>query len=63
MAAIYDGEGYELAAGLQGCDVCSEAFDAAQSYARERMEPVWLSDDDGEWVVYPDGSCEEADLD
>lgn len=54
MAEIYDYEtGNEIAAGLQGCNVCDEAIQAAQRIADERGEDVHLVDDDGEWIVHP----------
>lgn len=54
MAAIYDYEtGDEITVGLQGCDVCDEAIQAAQRIADDRGEDVHLVDDDGEWIVHP----------
>ena len=59
MAEIYDYEtGDELTAGLQGSSVCDEAIQAARWLAADRGEPVELHDDDGEWLVHPDGDCE-----
>lgn len=65
MATIYDYEsGDQLSAGLQGCDVCDEAIQAAQSWADERGAAVELWDDDGRWKVHPrvDGQREPADF-
>ena len=60
MATIYDYvEGYTLADGLQGSDVCDEAILAAKRRADDRGSAVVLADDDGYWIVYPargDGS-------
>ncbi len=62
MAAIYDYEnGNEICNGLQGSDACDEAIDAARGIACDRGEDVYLCDDDGEWVVHPDGSREAGD--
>lgn len=59
MATIYHYEtGNEITAGLQGCTVCDEAIQAARRIAEDRDEPVELHDDDGEWLVHPDGECE-----
>lgn len=60
MASIYSVDGNEISLGLQGSDVCDEAWQAAVAIAEERGEPVWLDDDDGEWIIYPDGSREPA---
>lgn len=66
MAAIYDYEtGDEITVGLQGCNVCDEAIQAAQRIADDRGEPVELIDDDGRWLVHPedsDGNREDADF-
>lgn len=59
MASIYTMDGDTLTEGLQGCDTCDEAILAARQTADQRGESVHLSDDDGEWIVYParaDGS-------
>ena len=56
MAAIYTMDGNTLTAGLQGCTVSDEAIDTARRMAAERGEDVLLSDDDGDWIVHPDGS-------
>lgn len=64
MAAIYDyATGTELTAGLQGCDVCDEAIQAAERTADDLGRPVHLVDDDGEWLVHPisEGRREPAD--
>lgn len=63
MAAIYDTNGEEICDGLQGSEVCDEAIKAAREIAAARNEPVVLYDDDGEWVVHPDGHCDEVDSD
>jgi len=57
MAAIYDyATGYAITEGLQGCETCDEAIDMAIEIAAERGVPVVLEDDDGNWLVKPDGS-------
>jgi hypothetical protein len=53
MAAIYTLEGNELSAGLQGCNVCDEAIQAAKRFAQQLGTDVHLVDDDGEWIVHP----------
>lgn len=54
MAAIYTVEsGAELCAGLQGCNTCDEAIQAAWRYADRLGADVLLVDDDGEWIVHP----------
>lgn len=59
MAEIYDAEtGDLLTAGLQGCSVCDEALIAATNLARDLNRDVHLSDDDGEWIVHPDGKID-----
>lgn len=61
MATIYDPETGDLITdGLQGCETCDEALNTALSIAKRRGEPVELHDDDGEWIVEPDGSCERT---
>jgi len=55
MAAIYDMDGTELTAGLQGCNVCDEAIQAAQRTADRLGRDVELVDDDGSWIVHPAG--------
>lgn len=58
MAAIYDYEtGGTLTEGLQGSQVCDEAVQIARRMAASRGVPVLLVDDDGDWVVMPDGEC------
>lgn len=60
-AAIYDAEtGDTITEGLQGCHVCDEAIQTARRIAAERDEPVHLTDDDGEWLVKPDGSRDKV---
>lgn len=59
MASIYDyWDGTLITGGLQGSNVCDEAIDTAKYLADHRDEPVHLEDDDGEWIVHPDGSVE-----
>lgn len=60
MANIYNMNGEYISEGLQGCNVCDEAIQAAKWIAEERDEEVMLEDDDGNWIVSPDGSVEEA---
>lgn len=64
MAAIYEiNDGMPLSEGLQGCNTCDQAIQAAQRAADARGEDVHLVDDDGDWIVHPmiDGSREPAD--
>ena len=64
MAEIYDAiTGQQITAGLQGCDVCDEALQAAGRIADERGRDVHLDDDDGQWIVHPqvNGRREPAD--
>lgn len=57
MAAIYDTKDGDLITdGLQGSDRCDEALIATRKIAAERGEDVHLDDDDGEWIVSPDGT-------
>ena len=54
MASIYNAEtGTALSEGLQGCDTCDEARQAAEQHLREQEYPegVELVDDDGTWLV------------
>lgn len=61
MAAIYNMlDGTAITQGLQGCSVCDEAIQAARRIAADRGEDVHLVDDDGEWIVHPDGTADEA---
>lgn len=60
MANIYSMNAEYLTEGMQGCTVCDEAIQAAKMIANERDEDVMLEDDDGNWIVHPDGSREEA---
>lgn len=56
MASIYDPiDGTVLVEGLQGSDVCDQAWQAARTMAAERGSDVELEDDDGNWLVHPDG--------
>lgn len=64
MAKIYDVvTGDAITVGLQGCEVCDEAMQAAHRIADECGGDVLLVDDDGEWIVHPmiDGQREPAD--
>lgn len=63
MAAIYDmTTGDTITEGLQGCEACDEAIRAARRVAARRGAAVLLSDDDGDWIVSPDGSCEPSEV-
>lgn len=57
MATIYDMDGEVIAAGLQGAFRSDEAIQAAHNLAGNA--PVILEDDDGDWMVHPDGDVEE----
>lgn len=60
-AAITDHEtGDYITQGLQGSDVSDQAWRCAVEIAAERSEPVVLHDDDGDWLVHPDGTREVA---
>lgn len=62
MASILDYQtGEYITQGLQGCKTCDEAIQMARRMAAERQKPVVLDDDDGQWVIQPDGSAEESD--
>lgn len=64
MAAIYDmDDGSTITEGLQGSNVCDEAMQAARRIAARREETVLLVDDDGHWLVRPDGSFEALVVD
>jgi len=57
MATIYDlNNGYVVADGLQGSDVCDEAARVAIDAARDLKRTVVLEDDDGDWLIGPRGS-------
>lgn len=63
MAAIYDmTTGNTIVEGLQGCNACDEAIQAAAVIADDLGRDVLLADDDGEWIVHPaiDGTREAA---
>lgn len=61
MAEVFDYEtGAPMTAGLQGCKVCDEALIAARNIAKDHGKPVLLVDDDGEWIVQPNGDCAAA---
>ena len=54
MAAIYDArDGIAISEGLQGCDTCDEAMQAAETIIRKGKYPdgLELVDDDGIWRV------------
>jgi hypothetical protein len=53
MASIYTTDGNELTVGLQGCNLCDEAIQAAQRFADDLDTDVELHDDDGRWLVHP----------
>ena len=59
MATIYNLDYEHISEGLQGSSICDEAIDAARAIAFERNEEVVLEDDDGCWIVRPDGSSVE----
>lgn len=65
MASILDPrDGSEICDGLQGCNVCDAAIQAAQQWADSLGRDVHLVDDDGEWLVHPAddaGNRESAD--
>jgi len=63
MASISDEFGTMLTDGLQGSDTCDEAIKAAQQLAAQRGKAVYLSDDDGDWTVLPDGTADPTALD
>lgn len=56
MAALYTTFGEAITVGLQGSVVCDEAIQAAKALARDRGHDVVLDDDDGSYLVSPDGS-------
>ncbi len=55
MASIYNTNGEYITQGLQGSSVCDEALIAAREIAAAHNEDVVLKDDDGYWLVSPDG--------
>jgi NAD(P)H-dependent FMN reductase len=59
-ASIYDGEGNTITGGLQPASVCDEAIQAARRIAAESGDDVYLEDDDGNWIVSPDGTSRKA---
>jgi hypothetical protein len=61
-ASIYDGEGRTITEGLQPASVCDEAIQAARRIAANREEDVYLLDDDGAWIVSPDGTARGATI-
>lgn len=56
MATIYNSEAYPITDGLQGSDICDDAIRTALRIAADRDESVFLDDDDGLWLVEPDGT-------
>jgi len=59
MAAIYDAvTGAPITEGLPGCKICDEAQIVARCIAARCNLFVLLSDDDGDWIVKPNGDCE-----
>lgn len=48
--------------GLRGSTWSDDARQTAHSIAREKCQPVVLEDDDGIWLVYPDGTRETLPL-
>jgi len=60
VASIYNEDGYTITTGLQPSRYCDEALITARAVAAERCEPVILEDDDGDWIVSPDGSVDEV---
>jgi hypothetical protein len=58
-ATIYDINGGTLTQGLQGSSVCNQAIIVARETAEQRNEDVILHDDDGFWLVSPDGTATE----
>ena len=58
MAAIYDLTGNVITVGLHGCKVRDEAIQIARWIAKDKDESVHLEDDDGDWIVHPDGTCD-----
>lgn len=61
-AALYDYEtGDVISEGLQGVFTSDQAIQSAQRAVKQFGAPVLLVDDDGEYVVYPDGRVEQHD--
>ena len=54
-ASVYDENGNYITQGLQPSAVCDEAIITAKSIAADREKEVILEDDDGYWMVSPDG--------
>ena len=61
MAAIYTLDSETITEGLQGCSQSDEALHAARRIAADRGETVVLDDEDGLWLVAPDGSCSPSE--
>ncbi len=63
MAAIYDVvSGYPITQGLEGCRACDQAVQTAIRIAAARMQSVHLEDDDGDWMVHPNGTIERLEV-
>ena len=61
MATIYRASDASIITdGLQGSNVCDEAIQAAQALAAADDEDVILEDDDGYWLISPDGRGSEV---
>jgi hypothetical protein len=58
-ATLYDQNGNTLTEGLQPASICDQAIIVARETAARRNEDVILHDDDGYWIVSPDGSATE----
>jgi len=59
MAAIYNVQtGDTIASGLNGSKLCDQAVQIAWRIAVERGETVVLEDDDGDWLIHPNGHAE-----
>lgn len=62
MATIYTYKSTDpIAEGLQGAFCCDEAIRAARTIAKESGAPVVLDDEDGVWLVQPNGDATECD--
>lgn len=57
IATITDTDGNILSDGLQTCDVCDAALQAACRQAEERGADVILCDADGDWRITPSGEA------
>lgn len=62
MAAILDYQtGEYITQGLQGRNTCDVAIQTAKRIAACGQRSVVLDDDNGQWIVRPDGSTAESD--